>query len=171
MKIKNKKGLDLSDAFPAVLTVSVIAILIVALIYVFTAFQSIPADISYATINESFTVSTEGTAMANATKCGFSGFTVTAVHNSSGYVLNTGNYTANAVGTIANKTSAAIYGTGWMASYLYTDKGSTCTAASTFTTQFANSIPIIGLVLTIVLIAIIIGVLVSSFFLRRRERI
>lgn len=84
-----KKGLSLGDAFPAVLTVALISILMVAVIYLFTQFG---------------TTFTAGTAAANAT--------------------------------------------------------------STFTTQFANQIPLVGLILTIVLIAIVIGVLVSSFFMR-----
>lgn len=171
MKIENKKGLSLRDAFPAVLIVSVVAILFVALIYMFNAFQTIPADIARSTINETFTVTTAGTAMGNATACGFANFAVSAVYNSTGYQLNTGNYTAGATGTIANKSDASPYGTAWKASYTYTDKGSTCTAASTFTTQFANQIPLVGLVLTIVLIAIVIGVLVSSFFARKGDRV
>lgn len=62
--------------------------------------------------------------------------------------------------------------------YLFTQFGNTFTANSaasnatvTFTTQFANQIPLIGLVLTIVLIAGVIGVLVSSFFAKQGERV
>lgn len=167
----SKKGLTLKDAFPAVLIVSVVAILFVALIYVFTAFQSIPADISYNTTNESFTVTTAGTTLSNASACGFSNFAVQEVRNDTGYLLNTGNYTTTAAGTIANASSAEGYGTTWRAFYTYTDKGSTCSASASLTTQFVNQIPLVGLVLTIVLIAIVIGVLVTSFFLRNKERI
>lgn len=84
-----KKGLTLGDAFPAVLTVALISILMVAVIYLFTQFG---------------TTFTAGSAASNAT--------------------------------------------------------------GTFTTQFVNQIPLVGLILTIVLIAIVIGVLVSSFFMR-----
>lgn len=167
----SKKGLTLKDAFPAVLIVSVVAILFIALIYVFTAFQSIPADIAGSVVNESFTVTTAGTAMSNSSNCGFANFAVSAVYNSTGYALNTGNYTVGAAGTIANASSAVPYGTSWKATYSFTDKGSTCSASQTFTTQFANQIPLVGLVLTIVLIAIVIGVLVTSFFARSRNRV
>jgi hypothetical protein len=85
----SKKGLTLGDAFPAVLTVALISILMVAVIYLFTQFG---------------TTFTAGSIAANAT--------------------------------------------------------------SSFTTQFYNQIPLVGLILTIVLIAIVIGVLVSSFFSR-----
>ena len=90
----NKKGLTLGDAFPAVLTVALISILLVAVIYLFTQFGS---------------TFTANSAAANAT--------------------------------------------------------------NTFTTQFSNQIPLVGLILTIVLIAIVIGVLVSSFFMRGGSRV
>lgn len=55
--------------------------------------------------------------------------------------------------------------------YLFNQFGSTFTANSaaanasaSLTTQFSNQIPLVGLVLAIVLIAIVIGVLLSSFF-------
>lgn len=60
--------------------------------------------------------------------------------------------------------------------YLFTQFGDTFTpgsaasnATETFTVQFSNQIPLIGLVLTIVLIAVVIGVLISSFFSQEKR--
>lgn len=172
MKLENKKGLSLKDAFPAVLIVSVVAILFVALIYVFTSFQTIPADSSaYTTINESLTVSSVGVYVANATSCGFNNFAVTQVFNASGTPITSGNYSTTSAGIVKNITDMTQYSQNWKVSYTNTNKGPACTAASTFTTNFSNQIPLIGLVLTIVLIAIVIGVLVTSFFQRKGERV
>jgi type II secretory pathway component PulF len=93
-QIQAKKGLTLGDAFPAVLTVALVAILMISVIYLFNQFGS---------------TFTAGTTAANAT--------------------------------------------------------------TNFTTQFYNQIPLVGLVLTIVLIAIVIGVLVTSFFVRGGSRV
>ena len=170
IKIQQKKGLTLSDAFPAVLTVSIVAILIVALLYLFSALATIPANISYRTNNESVTLTTGGTAVANSTACGFANFAVLTVYNGSGTLVPASNYTAGATGTVANTTG--LFGVQpWTVTYTYTDKGATCNAASSLTTNYTNQIPLVGLVLTIILIAIVIGVLVSSFFARNQERI
>lgn len=172
MKIENKKGLGLRDAFPAVLIVSVIAILIVALLYMFTAFQTIPADIAQSRTNETVVATTAGAALNGTTGCGAANYAITSVYNGSSILINSGNYSLSSAGLLRNTTGTYPADLqAWNVSYTYTAKGSTCAAASTFTTQFANQIPLVGLVLTIVLIAIVIGVLVSSFFARRGERV
>lgn len=171
IKAQEKKGLTLSDAFPAVLTVAVLAILIVALLYLFTALAAVPADITRSVVNETLTPTSAGVNVANYAACGFANFAVTNVYNGSKVVvINSGNYTTTAAGTIVNTTSTFTQ-VPWNVTYTYTDKGTTCTAANTFTTQYTTQIPLIGLVLTIVLIAIVIGVLVSSFFSQGKERV
>jgi len=84
-----RKAISLGEAFPAVLAVALVSILLVAVIYLFTQFGS---------------------------------------------TFDTGSAAANATGDL--------------------------------TTQFSNAVPLIGLVLTIVLIAIVIGVLITAFYMR-----
>jgi hypothetical protein len=59
--------------------------------------------------------------------------------------------------------------------YVFTQLGSTFTvnsaaanASNTLTTQFANQIPLVGVLVAVVVIASIIGLLIASFFSRGR---
>jgi hypothetical protein len=171
MKITKKKGLTLADAFPAVLTIAVIAILFVALIYMFTVMQSVPANIARSTTNETISPTTDGVNIGAVSACGSASYSIlTVINSSTGPTIASGNYTLTSAGVLKNLTSTfRTERDAWNITYTYTDKGSTCSAASSFTTQFAAQVPLVGLILTIVLIAIVIGVLVTSFFLKRKS--
>jgi hypothetical protein len=172
-QIQAKKGLTLGDAFPAVLTVALVAILLITVLYLFTQFgTAIGSTISQTVINETVLPKTAGTQVVNGAGCNFANFAVTKVTNASNYVLNSANYTINQTGGyVYNLTSTAIYGLSWNFSYTNTYGGGACDATTSFGTQFNNQIPLVGLVLTIVLIAIVIGVLVTSFFVRGGSRV
>lgn len=176
--IESKKGLTLADAFPAVLTVAIIAITFVAVIYTFVQFQTgLNQNIATTVVNESTSspVTEAGYLLSNSSACGSNYAAVTVINATSANLITAGNYTVNStLGSIAFKTGIGntnIYNnTKWNITYTYTYAGSACVAAGSFTTQFSNQIALVGLVLTIILIAIVIGVLVTSFFMRRRGR-
>jgi hypothetical protein len=169
--IKNKKGLSLREAFPAVLTVAIVAILLVTVLYLFSSLSTIQGNITRTVVNESITPTTLGTTVSNASACGFGNLAISKVYNAStGTVINSGNYSVINNNQIRNLTKEYI-DKPWNVTYTYTDNGAVCESSASLTTNFVNQIPLVGLVLTIVLIAIVIGVLVSSFFSKEKGRI
>ena len=158
--MKNKKGIQLNEAFGAVLALILVAILVIIGIYMFTSISvaTVPAGSSRWGINETLTVSTDGTRMAGATVLGSTCGTITEVFNVTGSPINSGNYTqTNCV--IQNLTK--IHGGSWMVNYPYSSP--TTTASRSTITNFSQYPALVGLVGTIIFLGIVIGVLVASF--------
>ncbi|MHA1201306.1 MAG: hypothetical protein ACTSQ4_02140 [Candidatus Heimdallarchaeaceae archaeon] len=171
--MEQKKGIQLNQAFGAVLTVVLVAVLVIIAIFIFvnlaTSFDGIS---SVTVVNESLTPTTAGTAVSAATLCGFGDLAVTsAVNGSTGPTIGTGNYSVQVVnGTITNLTSEFV-DVPWNITYTYTWGSEACTASENLTTEFSNYTSLIGLVGTIIFLGLVIGVLVASFVFSGSRRV
>jgi hypothetical protein len=163
-KINQKKSIQLNQAFGAVLTLILVAILVIVGIYLFSALQtSIPYKTT-SVINESGRIN--GTRYSNTTYQGICNFiapsSITAVNVSSNTVINAANYTIDwATSTIVNAT-AKQYDYVYF-SFDYQWGGEACVATRNMTAQFGTYPALIGLLGTIIFLALVIGVLIASF--------
>lgn len=175
--MEQKKSIQLSQAFGAVLTLVLVATLVIIAIVVFAQLGTSFAGTSSATVtNETVVMPGIGiVTVSNASVCQFNAFNPTLVINATvggGAVLNntlvvTTDYLVNATtGELTNVTS-------WnqsLVTYDYTWGSTACTASDDMTTEFSNYTSLVGLVGTIIFLALVIGVLVASFaFGGRRE--
>ena len=167
MKIKNKKGIALNEGVYAVLTVVSIAALVIIALYVFVSIQNSPiATVSAISgINESGWINVTGYTLLNSTVCGFSSPSITsAINGSSGALITSPNWTISS-GIISNASSK-----NWdkvNMTYTYTWGSAGCQASRDSITQFATFPALVGLIGTIVLLGLVIGILVASFSNRR----
>lgn len=161
-QITQTKKLTLSETYPAVLAVAVVSVLVIVLIYFFTAFQSgIGSTVNQEVVNETGTINTAGYTLVNSSDCNFASPVITQVLNSTGKLVAAGNYTLTSDYRVVNTTSTTY--TNALISYTYTNGGSTCSSISNTTTQFVGIVPLVGLILVIVLIGATIVILISSF--------
>lgn len=163
--IKNKKGISLNEGFGAILMLVVIATLVIVGILVFVSLIDGPftgvAGTSTTVTNE---VITPPALVNNATACGFAGFAIDIARNASGTLIPAANYTTTAVGELINTTALA--GTDaapWTINYTHTTGSAACDASQAMIVQFATYPALVGLVGTILLLGLVIGVLVASF--------
>lgn len=171
MKVNNKKGIQLNQAFAAFLTIVLIAVLVIIAFVLFTSLQTSLPDQGATKVNESITVSTSPTLglrhkLLNSSDCNFESPSITFITNNASQLVQAANYSLNATFFINNVTSTVNY-TGGNLTYTYTNGGQSCTAITDTSTQFTSYPALVGLVGTIVLLGIIIGVLVGSFAFRR----
>lgn len=170
--MEQKNGIQLSQAFGAVLTLVLVAILVIISIVIFVSLSAVSVgEITSSVTNESVTATDAGTALATSTSCNFGNLAVTNVTNSSSTVVPTTNYSISAAGLVTNLSeqisdSAAP----WLITYTYTKGSEACNASEGMVTEFGNYTSLIGLVGTIIFLGLVIGVLVASFaFGGRRE--
>jgi hypothetical protein len=175
MKIQNKKGLQLNQAFGAVLAVVIVAVLIIVALLLFTSLgtTTLATNTAGTSTNESKVVVGTGTALSASSLIDASCGTITAVYNASTHTLiNSGNYTQTGC-SIANTTSTYSVGASptWRVSYPYTYSAPTASynASQTTISNFSAYPGLVGLVGTIVFLALVIGVLVGSFALSKRS--
>jgi hypothetical protein len=173
--MQNKKGIQLGQAFGAVLSVILIAVLIIVAIYLFTNLST-----SMLTKNTAGTVANEtvttplgvASTLASASLIDGSCGTITSVLNGTtgNVAIALGNFTQTGC-SIINTSSMADYGTSIRVSYPYTYSASTASsnASDSMITQFATYPTLIGLVGTIIFLGIVIGVLVGSFLFGGRK--
>ncbi len=172
MKITNKKGIEISNAFGAVLAVVLIAVLVIIAIFLFQTIGDGFSVTSTTVLNEepAFINETIYT-VTNSTACNFQNFVITsAVNGSSTKAIVSANWTIDAVrGTVINATAI-----GWgnvTLNYTYSSGGEACTASETMIDQFATYPALVGLVGTIVFLGLVIGVLVASFVFGGKRRV
>lgn len=164
-----KKGIGLGEAFGAVLTLILIAILIIVGIFLFVSLSTAGPSSARTVVNESITmIGPSTTTLSNTTLCGYKDdVTIVEVWNAS-VKLSAGNYTLNqANGTIVNLTGSA---TPWLVSYTSSDGGDFCSSTNTLIVAFGTFPALLGLVGTIIFLGIVIGVLVGSFVFRSKGR-
>lgn len=163
----NKKGIQLSQAFGAVLTLVLVAILVIISIFLFTALQT-SFPVQQATIvNESATLSTAGYQLSNRSVCGYANPSIGNVYNTTdGVLLAPGNWTFNATDSRMKNTTRIV---NMLVGYTYNWNGQACQSSSDMITQFATYPALIGLVGTIIFLALVIGVLVASFAFGGKE--
>lgn len=175
--MEQKKSIQLSQAFGAVLTLVLVATLVIIAIVIFAQLGTSFAGTSTVTVtNETVTMPGNGIiAVADATECQFANFGSTVLINQSNglgtlinntLVLDT-DYSINAsTGEITNATLWNIS----LTTYTYTWGSTACTASEDMTTEFSNYTSLVGLVGTIIFLGLVIGVLITAFaFGGRRE--
>jgi hypothetical protein len=167
---KQKKGIQLNQAFGAVLTLVLVALLVIVAIYMVSSLQTNfrTANTAGSAVNESVTPTATGTISATLSagslvdgSCG----AITTVYNgTSGYVIDLANFTQTGCGVV-NASSMANFNTTLKFNYPYTYSADTSAsnASGTIITQFATYPALVGLVGTIIFLALVIGVLVASF--------
>ena len=174
--MENKKGIQLSQAFGAVLTLVLVSVLIIVAIVIFVSLStSFAGTISVSETNESLSMGGSGIVDVGASgNCSFGGF-------SPGIVINkteSGGGPDNV--TLALDTDYQVFANGsignitvWNASvisYTYTWGSGACDASEDMITEFSNYTSLIGLVGTIIFLGLVIGILVVAFaFGGRRE--
>jgi hypothetical protein len=170
--IKHKKGIQLNEAIGAVLTITLVALLVIVAIVVFTNMNTATAAPSTvgSVINESLakatatgiTLTTGSVARSGA--CG----PLTRIMNTTGnYPIGLGNVTQTGC-LVQNKSTSTEWvalGSTWQYSYTYTYTAETAAsnASNSMMTNFSGYPALIGLVGTIIFLALVIGVLVASF--------
>lgn len=170
--IKNKKGIQLNEAFVSVLTLVLIGVLIVVALYLLgslgTSMQT--HDTAATVVNETGVwLNVSGYTLSKASALDFASPSVTAIWNRSA----SGNYnvsipatnaTISATGVITNTTSyLGLNNVSVSYTYTYTSDSAATNATNDTIDQFATYPALIGLIGTIIFLGIVIGVLVMSF--------
>ncbi len=169
--ITKKKGIELNQAFGAVLVVVLLAVLIIVAMVLFSTLNTSFVNVSQSIVNESVTANNDtNVTLGGASTCNFqSDVTGGAVLNASNaLVITSGNYTIAANGNMI-LDSAEFNDTALVVSYTYTNGGDACNATQATITQFATYPALIGLVGTIIFLGLVIGVLVASFVFGGRK--
>ncbi len=166
-----KKGIQLSQAFGAVLAVVLVAVLVIIAIFLFQTLGTGFATTAFTIANETdIDITTKGTQLApNA--CSASAFSIFEALNNSDNLnpIIAANYTVSNTGIVTNLTVLE-YNNATL-SYTYVGGESACNATDTMITQFATYPALVGLVGTIVFLGLVIGVLVGSFVFGGRRRV
>ena len=167
----NKKGIQLNQAFGAVLAVVLVATLVIIAIFLFESLGS-------GFVNSTTTVANETGAYINATgytldtvtACNWQSAAITSVTNvTNGANILVGNYTLSSTGVLTNATTNTFSNVNL--AYTYVWGGEACSATDSMITQFATYPALVGLVGTILLLGLLIGVLVGSFVFGGRGKV
>lgn len=165
MKTMNKKGIQLNEAFGAVLTVVILGILIIISLVMFNSIgTTLDTDgVSVTVANESFNFN--ATQAYNVSARGakdFSGFTIISLINNTGVSLSSGNWSKGSNGLISvGQNNLSVVNMTY--SYTFTQETAASNATLSSITNFSQYPALLGLVGTIIFLGIIIGVLVASF--------
>jgi hypothetical protein len=175
--IKNKKGIQLNEAFGAILTIILVALLVIVSIVIFTSMNSATIALSTAgsSANESLLIpTTSGITLAvgagqRAGSCG----AVTQILNGTTGNVNLGLGNITQVGcVIKNATDWTLYtdetNARFSYPYTYSAETSASNASNSMTSNFSQYPALVGLVGTIIFLALVIGVLVASFAFGRK---
>lgn len=166
---KEKKGIQLSQAFGAVLTVVLIGILVIIAIFLFVSLGDSLDNTATSGSNQTVTTVSEIGQVINSSDCDLNGVTnFVATNESSGTVILASNFTISSTG-ILTSTSGDFNGTNWNVTYTGLEGGEACTANKSMIAQFATYPVLIGLVGTIIFLGLVIGVLVASFVFTGRK--
>ena len=164
---QRKKGIELNQAFGAVLTLVLTATLIIIAIVIFvqlaTSFaETVDASITNETVTQAeFVAGSDSVNLDSTDNCSAADFVIVTVINESGITIGSGNYTLTSAGVLTNLTSTELVT--WLVSYTYTWGSDACTASEDMTSEFGNYTSLIGLVGTVIFLGLVIGVLVASF--------
>ncbi|KKK75624.1 hypothetical protein LCGC14_2871850 [marine sediment metagenome] len=172
MKLKQRKGIELNQAFVAVLILVLVAVLIIVAIVIFSTLKTTQSNESQAIANESTSaINTTGYSVVNSTDCGGNSYVLTFVSNET-ISLPLDNFVMNSATGFINGSTAVENGSQSVnVSYTNNHRGATCVASENMITQFATYPALIGLVGTIIFLALVIGVLVASFVFGGKGRV
>jgi len=159
----NKKGIQLNQAFGAVLTLVLISVLVIIGIYLVSSMNNSFPLSSVTVINESGAINVTGYILTNITSCRATNPVITGIVNTTGgATVETANYTLDTTTwTVTNTTDWNFDAV--KITYTFDYGGKTCEAADTTITQFSGYPALVGLVGTIIFLGIVIGVLVGAF--------
>ncbi len=171
--IQTKKGIALSQAFGAVLTLVLVGVLVIIAIFMFVTLGATFNTTSATTTNESGAyLNQTGYTLVNSTDCNFNNPSINTVWNNTGTnnsIITASNYEISSDGLLRNATTQI-----WLdvnLTYSYLNGGAACEATDELITQFGTYPVLVGLVGTIIFLGLVIGVLVASFvFGGRRNR-
>lgn len=177
--LERKKGIALNQAFGAVLTLVLVAVLVIIAIVLFVNLGATFTNLdTYAADNETLTAVTEVAQFVaqspteNTTLCNYADFSVVATNATGGEIILVANYTASAsAGSILSAADGNYNNTDWNLTYSGNWGGQSCVATDNMIVQFATYPILIGLVGTIIFLGLVIGVLVASFVFGRRSGI
>lgn len=160
----NKKGIQLNDAFGAVLTLVLIGTLVIVGIYLVSSMNNSFPLTAVTTTNESGAINSSGYVLTNVSACRAASPAISQILNTSGAaaVIASGNYTLDTTTWTITNATAVVYPTVKI-TYTWNYGDSTCESAQTTITQFSGYPTLVGLVGTIIFLGIVIGVLVGSF--------
>ena len=161
--LERKKGIQLNEAFGAVLTLVLVAVLVIIAIVIFVNLsESFEGTSDLSEVNDTVDMSSGANSVGNATMCGFGDFAVSQVFNETGgQELESGNYTTTSAGLITNTTSD--HSNSWKVTWTGTWGSEACSASEDSVTEFSNYTSLIGLVGTIIFLGLVIGILVIAF--------
>ena len=159
----NKKGIQLNQAFGAVLAVVLVAVLVIIAIFLFESLGSGFVNTTTIVANETGAyINATGYTLDTVSACNWQSASITsAVNATSGGTILAGNFTLSSAGVLTNAT-ATNYADVNLA-YTYVWGGASCDATESMITQFATFPALVGLIGTIVFLGLVIGVLVGSF--------
>ncbi len=160
--MKKKKGIQLSQAFGAVLTLVLVSVLVIVAIVIFVSLStSFTGTSTLSEINDTVDMSSGANSVDNATLCSFGSFSVTEVFNTSDILIESANYTFTGAGLITNTTDE--FPEDWLITWTGLWGSGACTASDNMTSEFGNYTSLIGLVGTIIFLGLVIGILVAAF--------
>jgi len=169
--MKQKKGIQLNQAFGTILTLVLVAVLVIVAIVIFVNLAtSFEGSVDLSETNDTVDMSSGANYIDNATLCGFDNFAITQVSNVTGDALIAeGNWTTTADGLITNTSSE--FPSEWLVTWTGTWGSAACSSSEDMTDEFGNYTSLIGLVGTIIFLGLVIGVLVASFAFGGRKEI
>lgn len=172
--METKGAISLDNAFPMVIVILAIGIVMGVGIYTMYQMQITLSDTASTTNNETLTTVTEaGETVANAGACGFNNFAVTIITNATGgETIAAGNYTQNAdTGVVAFTGATTAYNnTNWNVTYTYQSSEDSNTTANNWcdaldeTNVGINSFAEwIAVIVVVIAAAIVLGVVLGAF--------
>ena len=171
MNFKSKKGIQLNEAFTAILTVVLVAVLVIVALYLLgslgTSMQT--QNTAAAVTNETGVwINTTGYTLTDASALGFGSPAITAIWNRSAsgnynVSVNIANATVTSAGVLTNASVLVYDNVSISYTYTFTAETAASNASNDTVTQFATYPALIGLLGTIIFLGIVIGVLVVSF--------
>ena len=164
--LKDKRGVALSDLYPAVLAIVLIGIALGVGIFVLNETADAISNTEFTVNTENVTIITSGVAVSNAANDCFNTFAVVAVANLSGSLVPASNYTVDAdAGTIGNTSS--YYGVNdWTVNYTYLGPVAgtiSCARLGTTSTGVGGLASWIAVIVVVLAAAIVLGVVINSF--------
>jgi len=169
--MKDKKGIQLNQAFGAVLTLVLVAVLVIVAIIIFVSLNASFAGSAVGSQTDETLASMDeaGKPLAAAsTNCSFSSPVVIAMVNASSDLIDPGNYSVSSVGLVKFISTdvgdvTSFNDSDWEANYTWKWGSEACTAGEKTITEFSNYTSLIGLVGTIIFLGLVIGILVAAF--------
>ena len=174
LELKKKKGIQLNQAFGAVLTLVLVAVLVIIAIVIYVNLAtSFEGQSSSSTSGETITPTDTGVTVAAAgSNCSFGDLVITTANNATagGVSIHSGNWSATSAGVVTNLTSE-FTDSSWVINYTFTWGSMACEAAEDMTGEFSNYTSLIGLVGTIIFLGLVIGILVTAFAFGGRKEV